>query len=172
VRLDHELRVQHLKLWTLKNLIVTDVRDRGIPWTQLMYLNLRSKYRVSVALAYLVLLLLTASLWRPWALAGALACVAGIVLLSRGFYAYFVQRRGLWFAARVLPLHFLYHLYNGVSFVVGTIIYTASRRWGVRLPGAIPLDPWAPPTRGTPPVVAAAAIEPASSRAGSPLVGA
>jgi glycosyltransferase involved in cell wall biosynthesis len=155
VRLDHELRVQHLKLWTLANLIVTDVRDRGIPWTQLILrsgrfqndLNLRSAYRISVALAYLALLSCAAAIWRPWALWGALACTAAVVFLSRGFYAYFVQRRGLWFAARVLPLHFLYHLYNGVSFVFGTLIYTANRRWNVRLPGAVPLTPWAPPAR-------------------------
>jgi hypothetical protein len=45
----------------------------------------------------------------------------------------------------VIPIHYLYHLYNGVSFAVGSAIYLLNRRWGIQLPGALPLDPWPAP---------------------------
>jgi hypothetical protein len=38
----------------------------------------------------------------------------------------------------VFPLHVLYHLYNGVSFVAGTALFLAARRFGVSFPGALP----------------------------------
>ena len=49
---------------------------------------------------------------------------------------------GFWFVARVIPLHYLYHLYNGFSFAVGTALYTFTRWTGIRLPGALPLESW------------------------------
>ena len=58
--MDPQLRVSHLKRWTVASLIASDVVDRGIPWTQLIWrighthneLNLRAVYRVSVVLSY------------------------------------------------------------------------------------------------------------------------
>src|SRR5258706_9494581 len=63
VVLDPTLSACHLKRWTLRSAIVSDVRDRGIPWTQLILrygalrddLNLRAEYRWSVVLAYVAL---------------------------------------------------------------------------------------------------------------------
>jgi len=62
--LDKDLRVKHLKRWTFWKLVRTDVMDRGIPWTELILrdrsmpndLNLQISQRVSVALAFLLLL--------------------------------------------------------------------------------------------------------------------
>jgi hypothetical protein len=42
----------------------------------------------------------------------------------------------------VFPLHILYHLYNGVSFSIGTFLFAASKRLGIVLPGTLPLEPW------------------------------
>jgi len=62
--LDREIQVKHLKRWTFWNLVKTDIRDRGIPWTELILrdqnmpddLNLEVSQRISVALAFLLLL--------------------------------------------------------------------------------------------------------------------
>lgn len=62
--LDKDLRVKHLKRWTFWKLVRTDVMDRGIPWTELILrdrsmpndLNLQISQRISVALAFLLLL--------------------------------------------------------------------------------------------------------------------
>jgi glycosyltransferase involved in cell wall biosynthesis len=76
--LDKDLRVKHLKRWTFWKLVRTDVMDRGIPWTELILrdrsmpndLNLQISQRISVALAFLLLLsaLGTAIYFRGYAL--------------------------------------------------------------------------------------------------------
>jgi hypothetical protein len=58
---------------------------------------------------------------------------------------FFVRVKGVAFALRLLPLHYLYHLYNGVSFAVGTAIYFAARARGGRIPGALPFTAWTGP---------------------------
>jgi hypothetical protein len=64
------------------------------------------------------------------------------VLLSPRYYRYFYRQRGLWFVMRVFPVHYLYHLYNGFSFAVGTALFSVTKLTGIRLPGAIPQGPW------------------------------
>jgi hypothetical protein len=67
---------------------------------------------------------------------------AALVFLSPNYYRFFYQKRGLWFVLRVFPVHYLYHLYNGLSFAVGTALF-AIRRWtGIRLPGSLPIEAW------------------------------
>jgi len=153
IRLDHELRGCHLKRWTFRSLVSSDVLDRGIPWTQLILragrvhndLNLKSAYRVSVAMAYALPLVLGLAILHPAWLVAAVPVVAALYALNKRFYAFFVTTRGWGFALRLLPLHYLYHLYNGVSFAIGAAIYLAARLWGAKLPGALPFTPWTGP---------------------------
>ena len=64
--IDPELQVKHLKRWTLFSMVRTDIRDRGVPWTELIFrerfmpddLNLRIEQRLSVAAVFALLLLL------------------------------------------------------------------------------------------------------------------
>jgi glycosyltransferase involved in cell wall biosynthesis len=150
VRLDPSLRACHLKRWTLRGMIVSDIFDRGIPWTQLILrfgrfnsdLNMKSTYRACVMLSYGILALLALS-WLDWrALIPVPFFAAALVLLSPRYYRFFYRQRGLWFVMRVFPLHYLYHLYNGLSFGVGTLLFTVTRVTGHRLPGALPVDTW------------------------------
>jgi len=155
VRLDPSLRACHLKRWTLSSMIVSDIRDRGIPWTQLILrggrfnsdLNLKSGYRACVVLAYVALLFGVLGLFQPWLLLLIPLLIAVLVSLSRPYYAYFYRQRGLWFVVRVLPVHYLYHLYNGLSFAIGTVLFSGSRWTRFRLPGALPAEPWAAAAR-------------------------
>lgn len=231
LELDARVEVKHLKHWTLAGMIKTDIRDRGVPWTELILrsgempndLNVQKSQRLSVVLAWgfvllaaglaiggksQVLLPLCATLlvllsgywlddantgnwwarvslplvlglfdWAAWregmngliapvmvtyaalwlryywpdkwwtarqvwlAAAGAyatlglgLACVmlpgawmlfpmygllVWIVLLNLGFYRFLEERRGMIFALSAIPLHLLYHAYNGISFGIG-----------------------------------------------------
>jgi hypothetical protein len=68
--------------------------------------------------------------------------MAALVALSRRYYAYFLKQRGLWFTLKVLPFHYLYHLYNGVSFAVGSGLFLLNRSADLQLPGAVPLTQW------------------------------
>jgi len=64
IMLNKRMQVTHLKRWTLWSIIKTDVRDRGVPWTELMLregsvtndLNTKVSQRISVVLAYGLLL--------------------------------------------------------------------------------------------------------------------
>jgi GT2 family glycosyltransferase len=149
IRLDPRFRGKHLKKWTVRSSIVIDIGARGIPWTQLIHrygalandLNTRHELRWSVVLAYLLVLLLPAAVVWPWAGVVAALVLMALIVLSREYYAWFLQRRGWLFTARVVPAHILYHLCNGVSFAAGTIIHVGARL-GFRLPGALPLTPW------------------------------
>lgn len=134
VILDRTLQVKHLKRWTLAGLLKTDILDRAIPWTGLILrdrcmpndLNLDLRQRASVALAFLMAIIgVAAALSFPsHVLTGALFFLAGTtIVLNRGFYAFLAARRGWPFAAASIPLHLLYHLYSGISFLAGLVCY-------------------------------------------------
>lgn len=140
IQLNKQLQVKHLKKWTIRNMIQTDIFCRAIPWTKLILetrnlprdLNLTSGARLSTGLVgvlsmgWVILLLQTAgilpSLTVPHTFLAELTVVASIVAalvaLNWDVYSYFAKKRGWWFAARVVPLHWLYYLYSGGVFVV------------------------------------------------------
>jgi GT2 family glycosyltransferase len=166
LRLDPRFRGKHLKKWTVVSSIVTDIRARGIPWTQLIHrygaltndLNTRHELRWSVVLSYVLLLsLLALPFFVPAAFVAALS-LAALIFLNASYYGWFVKRRGWAFAALVVPSHILYHLCNGVSFVAGTIVHLATRI-GIKLPGALPEPAWP----------AAPVLERATARPHSPI---
>jgi GT2 family glycosyltransferase len=134
--LDRRIQAKHLKRWTFRSLVKSDIFDRGIPWIRLMWrsraaantLNAAPAQRLSVALAWLTLLGL--GLATVWPLAGLIAALFAlwVSLLNLDFYRYFLTRRGLWFSLRVLPLHWLYFWYCGLSAVIGTLVYFITDR--------------------------------------------
>jgi glycosyltransferase involved in cell wall biosynthesis len=138
VILDSRIQAKHLKRWTFWSLVKTDVCDRGIPWVRLMWragasahtLNAAPSQRLSVALAYLTVLLLP--LATVWPFTGGIAALSAlcVMALNLDFYRYFLTRRGVWFTLRVLPLHWLYFWYCGVSVVIGTLLYFITDRQG------------------------------------------
>ncbi len=89
--LDRALLVKHLKRWTVWNVIKTDIRDRGIPWTELILrdhnlpndLNVQLSERLSVALVFLLLGIaaLTAAVWGAYFLVPLFALLS--FLLAR-----------------------------------------------------------------------------------------
>jgi len=150
VMLDSTLRACHLKRWTLAGMVLSDIRDRGIPWTQLILraerfsndLNLKSTYRACVVIAYLLLMCVGLAFFDLRALVAVPVLAAALAYLSPRYYRFFYEKRGLWFAVRVFPVHYLYHLYNGLSFAVGTVLHVVRRYTGIALPGSLPVEPW------------------------------
>lgn len=131
IRLAKDVQVQHLKAWTLPRLLQADIFYRGIPWTQLILrdkvfnadLNLQTHNRVSVVAVYGLLLALLVALWYP--LGALVAVLLALLLLWLNFnlYRFFARQRGVWFALRTIPLHWLYYLYNAVSFGIGAALH-------------------------------------------------
>jgi glycosyltransferase involved in cell wall biosynthesis len=55
-----------------------------------------------------------------------LACFAVLILiglLNSQFYVFLAAYRGLSFTLAAIPFHLLYHFYNGLSFLIGTVRY-------------------------------------------------
>ncbi|HEX5227898.1 MAG TPA: glycosyltransferase [Bryobacteraceae bacterium] len=53
------------------------------------------------------------------------ACALIIGTLNNGFYVFLAEKRGKSFALAAFPFHLLYHFYNGVSFVMGSVLWSA-----------------------------------------------
>jgi cellulose synthase/poly-beta-1,6-N-acetylglucosamine synthase-like glycosyltransferase len=129
--LDREITAKHLKRWTLWNLCKTDIFDRGVPWMRLMLragsmastLNVEPAQRLSVALVYLLILAIVATVWWPLAWIGVALLAVTVAAVNHDFYRYLVARRGVWFTLRAIPLHWLYFGYCGFCVVWGTLLY-------------------------------------------------
>lgn len=133
--LDKQMLCKHLKRWTWRTLLRSDILDRGVPWTELILkggfvddLNLQTHNRISVVSVYLLIgAVLFALIWPlVWIAVGALAML--LLMLNLPLYRFFAARRGWSFALRVIPLHWLYYLYNGVSFLIGLLRHITSER--------------------------------------------
>ena len=129
LRLDKRLQATHLKRWTLRSLLRSDIFDRGVPWTRLILqrrgliddLNLRMRSRVSVVAVYAVLTSCVAGCVWPAALAAAGASAIGLLAINSPLYRFLAARRGWLFALRAIPMHWLYYWYNGLAFAMGLV---------------------------------------------------
>ena len=99
-------------------LLFQDSRASG----ELGDLNLRVSGLLSVALAWMGVLFLPLSLVFPEFLYGVGLALVAALLINLPTYRFFWKTRGLRFALMIIPLHVLYHLYNGAS-VVGALLY-------------------------------------------------
>jgi glycosyltransferase involved in cell wall biosynthesis len=55
------------------------------------------------------------------------AVILGVLVLAtlnNGFYLFLSEKRGRLFALAAFPFHLLYHFYNGVSFVMGSLLWS------------------------------------------------
>jgi GT2 family glycosyltransferase len=123
--LDKTLQGKHLKRWTLRSVIWTDITRRAIPWSRLILesknapadLNLKQGQRLSAGLVTLGCLLLPVAAFRMELLAVPAAALLGGVFLNRDLFAFFWRERGLRFAVSCIPLHLLYYLYSTLSYL-------------------------------------------------------
>jgi len=134
VLVDRRLHGCHLKRWTLRSMIASDIWDRGVPWTQLVLksgrvrgLSFGSGQGASVVLSCVSILCLLAAYWQPRLLVVASTAIAATLFLNRELYAFFLERRGPWFACRAAAINLLCHVFNGFSFVAGLALFYGER---------------------------------------------
>ena len=130
-----EIQGTHLKRWTFRNVVSTDLNDRGVPWMRLIVeqgaaaqtsvLNVRRMEKINVVLVWLALLSLVAAalMARLWLLAVAALAMIPVLFTNRKLYHFFLQARGKRFALAVLPMHLIYYLLNGVSAGWGWLLH-------------------------------------------------
>lgn len=130
-----DIQVKHLKRWTPLSLLRAEIFYRALPWTALLLrvrdaspkdyrrftsdLNLRFSSQLSVVLVFALLLLLLASGWLAAARVAAAGLSALLLVINLPVYQFFYQKRGPFFALRVIPWHWLYYFYSGASFAIG-----------------------------------------------------
>lgn len=128
-RLDPELQVQHLKRWTLRGAVYTDIVERGVPWSELMLeqgevpndLGLGTSQRIAAGLAPVALLSIPALVVALLTARGSMTLAALLVLgaslgLQRDFVAQLARLRGPGFAARAWAFHQVHLSYSGFTF--------------------------------------------------------
>lgn len=150
IRLLKPMQVKHLKAWTVLSLLKSDIFDRGIPWTELLFryqafrgdLNLQTHNRVSVVAIWGWVGCVAWRLLEGWPpslssifnppLRGMARVVNTALLvflpllllwLNRDLYRFFQRERGPRFALQAIPLHWLYYFYNAISFGCGLLLH-------------------------------------------------
>jgi molybdopterin-guanine dinucleotide biosynthesis protein A len=125
IRLVKQLEVTHLKRWTFRTLLYTDIVCRALPWSRLLVaestalpddLNLTRRARVATTLLAMALLAVLFSPMTPSLLAVAAVGAAVVWMLDWKLWSYFASERGWGFAVRCIPLQWLYYLYSGATF--------------------------------------------------------
>lgn len=145
IALVRDLQTSHLKRWTLRSMVYTDIFQRGVPWMLLLLrsktresdLNVSPAQRLSVIATGTLCLALAAALVLPEALAIGAAALAAITVLNAGFYRFLAQRRGARFALVGFALHLIYFLCCGISVAIAVAMRIHHRLWrrGLRRPG-------------------------------------
>jgi GT2 family glycosyltransferase len=128
IQLNKAVQVKHLKHWKVGSLLRAEIFYRAIPWTELLWrdqqfnndLNLKHSSRVSLVLSYALLVcLITAWWWFPaWFIGMGIGLL--LLILNWPVYKFFYQKRGLIFTIQVVFWHWLYFLYGGLAFAIGT----------------------------------------------------
>jgi hypothetical protein len=108
LRLDPAIQGKHLKRWTFRSMVKTDLLDRGVPWLLLVIrrrssstaLNLGWSNRAATAAS---LVFVVALVRRNVPMTAAM--VALLLVLDRRFYALLARRGGVRLVVAGFPLH-------------------------------------------------------------------
>ena len=129
--LDPAIQGTHLKNWTFRQMVVTDFRDRGVPWVHLLLehrdlpasLNLGWRERASAVTSCVAVLAVLRGRLRA-----ALAACLLLIALNRPFYGVLRRSLGVVDAARSVPLHVAHHVAGVLAVPAGLVTYARRRR--------------------------------------------
>ena len=149
IDLVRSIQVTHLKRWTLREMVRTDIFCRGVPWTLLMLrsgiaetdLNVKGSQRASVAATAAAVFGAILAPMEPGAIGLVAAALAAIVGLNASFYRMLARRLGLLRAMACLPLHAVYFTCCGVSVAIALGLWISQRRSRVPIADRTPLRP-------------------------------
>jgi glycosyltransferase involved in cell wall biosynthesis len=137
IRIDRELRVTHLKRWTIRSLVVTDVARRAVPWTILSLerkhlpaeLNFSKRQRAAALVALVLASCIPLIPLRP-GLGGVLAVlVATAFWLNLPLYILFLKKGGGRLMLAGFFLQQFYYLYSLSGLAAGAALFSLRRGW-------------------------------------------
>jgi glycosyltransferase involved in cell wall biosynthesis len=127
IKLDKTLLVKHLKAWTFRTVVASDVFFRALPWSQIILsrgrftndlnTSLINRLGVTFANATVVFVIMTAFGSAFFAL--AVLFFIATLLADTHVLKQFWKERGMLFALAVVPLHFVHQVCSGIGFVLG-----------------------------------------------------
>jgi glycosyltransferase involved in cell wall biosynthesis len=137
--LDPDLQVTHMKRWTLRSTVTTDIVHRAIPWSRLILergvpndLNLRTSQRVAAVIAPLAIASVpaigVALATRPAWVALPLAIILVSVLLNFDIVRFFARRRGIAFGCGAWLFHQVHLFYSATTFALVAVHRALTRR--------------------------------------------
>ena len=135
IRLCKDIQVKHLKRWEPISLLKAEIFYRALPWSALLLseqrfdadLNLNNTNRLSVIGVFSLLASFVTGCFIPWFWLVTGAIALGLLLLNFSVYQFFYGKRGLLFTLQVIPWHWLYFFYGGITFICVLIHHTVSR---------------------------------------------
>ncbi len=124
ILLDKELQVKHLKRWTLRSLLRTDILDRAIPWTKLILesrekvsdLNLQLSQKVSTLLVGLTVVISLLAIYIPKLILVVFFLLASILMINHRLFMFLLRRKGPIFSFLAFAMYLLYYFYSGVIY--------------------------------------------------------
>ncbi|MGP0071934.1 MAG: glycosyltransferase family 2 protein [Bryobacteraceae bacterium] len=121
------LAAWHIHMRALIPLVVTSVpllflRHRYDSRTRWRRFN--QWFNWAYVVAVFVVSILYLHLHRSKFIVTVVLCALIIGTLNNGFYIFLAEKRGRLFALAAFPFHLLYHFYNGVSFVMGSVLWS------------------------------------------------
>jgi len=130
ITLDPRIQGTHLKHWTLRTMVQTDLLGRGMPWVELLLsrradataLNLGWRHRSST----LASLILIASIARRRP-RGTLVALVTLGALNWSFYRLLLRRRGRLHAAVAVALHAVHHVSAAAAVPLGVLAHLRRR---------------------------------------------
>lgn len=134
ISLLQDLLGTHLKNWTLKEVVRTDIFQRAIPWSYLILsgramsndLNVSGGERVkAIAAGLWTLSLLSFCIPQFWPAAAVAAAASTIAVgaLNFSLFKFFEENRGPVFALKALAYHQFYYLYGAASFTLCALAF-------------------------------------------------
>lgn len=119
-----DLLGKHLKVWTVRNAIHTDIFMRAIPWSRLMIhregltddLNVSQGERIRAILAGLFVLSLAATVLLPAFWPALLVLLLAMIAANSYLLQFMVGNGGVAFAVFGFAYHQLYYLYSSAAF--------------------------------------------------------
>jgi len=126
IRLCPHIQVTHLKKWTLRTWLHSDIFCRAIPWTRLISnmphiprdLNVTVDQRLSAVLVWIEVFLLISGFIRPAAWIGLMLILFIRMRVNKDFYRFLKDRMGGKFIIAAVFLHGLYLFYSSLIFVL------------------------------------------------------
>lgn len=124
IRLHREILSTHLKVWSVRELVYTDIFRRAVPWARLMLrragmlndLNVSHLERLRAAIAGVSSLIVPMAIMgviSPWWL---LPTLLTVLTCNWDLFCLFRDRRGFMFAMKALLFHQAYYLYSSAAF--------------------------------------------------------